>query len=383
MTEIATIGNAGMVSEECMQLARELSAIHGRVTIAREASGVHLYMASPECLEQDGRVELTKRHLAVNYTKYSNGKYKSAMCMKTNTPYDVRDLLTMRPLADRGIQALPGKNHVVVTDESQLVDDGKGNKIPPSPGECVPVFRLPKEHPAQQYLASRGYDAARLYQQFRLSWCETERPHKYREIGAGFKTTPQGRIVFFIDVHGVQKGWQARVLEMTTPDGLYYWHPYQKEWVFAAVREGKRWKATSGMESVVDKMAKYQIGQGCKRNQVVMGLDAAIKWNQCKGRAQAVLAEGALDAGRVGPPGIAMLGKFVSPFQAALLAQHFQKLVYVADNDAAGQAAKRKLAEQMQAHPGVELVYADLPEQVKDLGEMSRSDAVKFVSSFL
>lgn len=71
------------LSDDKLQLAHQLSAIHGDVRVAQEKNGLHFYMASPECLQQDGRSEITKKHLAVNATKAAAGDKFCAMCMKT------------------------------------------------------------------------------------------------------------------------------------------------------------------------------------------------------------------------------------------------------------------------------------------------------------
>ena len=51
-------------------LATALSNVHGHVLIRRERGGLQLYMACPECLQNDGRKELSKKHLAINPERY-------------------------------------------------------------------------------------------------------------------------------------------------------------------------------------------------------------------------------------------------------------------------------------------------------------------------
>jgi len=91
------------VPDEYMELARSLSLIHGTIRIAREASGLHFYMASPYCLEHDGEIELHKMHLALNVDKYfgENNAY-AGMCMKSGELYSVHDLQGMPTVAERG-----------------------------------------------------------------------------------------------------------------------------------------------------------------------------------------------------------------------------------------------------------------------------------------
>ena len=78
------------ISDEILVLAQQLSRLHGRVRVAAESGGVHLYIASPICLAQFGPDELlpSKMHLAVNADKYlGRPPYETAndfaaMCMK-------------------------------------------------------------------------------------------------------------------------------------------------------------------------------------------------------------------------------------------------------------------------------------------------------------
>ena len=57
------------LGEEIARLTHKLVAIHGPGRIARERSGVHLYLPSPVCLERYGEEELYKKHMTVNLTK--------------------------------------------------------------------------------------------------------------------------------------------------------------------------------------------------------------------------------------------------------------------------------------------------------------------------
>jgi hypothetical protein len=41
------------LSDEVLSLARDLSAIHGRIRVSVENHGTHFYMASPACLIED------------------------------------------------------------------------------------------------------------------------------------------------------------------------------------------------------------------------------------------------------------------------------------------------------------------------------------------
>ena len=44
------------LNSEMLMLAHQLSQIHGRIRVSREASGIHFYMASPACLIEDDKL---------------------------------------------------------------------------------------------------------------------------------------------------------------------------------------------------------------------------------------------------------------------------------------------------------------------------------------
>lgn len=126
---IGTSLNRFEVSPRIMEFAQQLQVIHGNVNIVRESSGIHIYIASPNCLRLYGRDELYKMHLAINVDKYFQGDDLCAMCMKTDKPYRVRDLLTMSPVDSSSFGE--GGSQISIHDRSEeyLVDDGNGNMI--------------------------------------------------------------------------------------------------------------------------------------------------------------------------------------------------------------------------------------------------------------
>lgn len=249
----ATHGQATAgLPEDVVRLAHLLGRIHGDVLIASENKGYHLYMASPFLLEKDGRVELTKRHLAVNASRYfglgevykdfsERRRDKCGLCMKSRRPYRVSELQdAYLPLSKRGY---PEFGDGKITDkvvERHEIDDGLGNMIPDHPGIVIPLAQLPPDHPAISYMAAREggpVDLGLLGHMYGAAWCEVEAPED-REIGRfyakrhrGWKDTPQGRIIFHGYIRGVRRIWQGRYLEAEDESGHFVWHPYEKGWI--------------------------------------------------------------------------------------------------------------------------------------------------------
>lgn len=382
----STIQASG-VTDEHKAIAQQLSSRHGKVRIAREASGIHCYMASPIGLEKDGRVELHKMHLAVNLDKYLNGEDLAGYCMKYSKPYRVSKLLKWKTLEERDIpNVTPSVFEKDVTE--YLEDDGKGNMIPRSPGKCVPIISLPSDHPCIRYVESRGYDVYSLWEQFSCAYCDKERSDsKWRELPGGLRATPQGRLVFYIKQFGVQVGWQARLLEMVDGDTKYLWHPYKHKWVAAWKKSPEgAWQAMEWcMQAGTTKFdpSKYILGQGVKRNNCLMGLDAAISFNSDKSEKWCVLTEGPLDAARFGPPALAMMGKFFAQSQAQLAADHFDRVIFIPDNDVAGATGTKKVVQQLAEFPRIRLDVCPLPSHVKDAGELTTEEAKAFLEKCL
>jgi 5S rRNA maturation endonuclease (ribonuclease M5) len=390
------------VPREVMMLAQCLAAIHGEVVIRREDHGLHLYMASPTGIERDGAKELQSRHLTVNADRYLGfgqwrnraGTYDrdmSAVCHKYGTKFSVSQLKQYKPLEQRGI---PDVKHTVfnnaVDREKYLVDDGKGHRIPNHPGLVMPIQDLPSDHPALEYIRSRDYDVDILTQQFRCAYCYSETPENdeiklfYKRLPGRFKDTPQGRLVFYVDIKGVQEGWQARILNKTEGDVQHHWHPYQNAWVLTHVKVNGIWHLRHDWkkEPYPWKPSKYRSANGIQRSRVVMGYDAAVAWNarhKLK-TPTAILVEGPLDAGRIGPPGIAFMGKYLNEAQGDLLSREFRKIIYITDDDEAGRESKRSIVRSLAGK--VDLHEAVLPKGFKDIGEMDMGAAWKLVQPY-
>lgn len=391
------------VPRQVMLLANALSRIHGPIVIRREAHGLHLYMASPAALDIDGRKELQSKHLTVNADRYfgigyylnKQGTYNrenSVICHKTGTKYTVDQLKQFPTLDKRGIKDVKREVYNnAFAREKFLVDDGKGHRIPLGPGLVMPLEDLDPAHPAVEYLLNRKYDLDVLKRQFRVGYCYSETPEQrdiglyYRRLPGGFSDTPQGRIIFYIDIKGVQEGWQARILEKVEGNRRYFWHPYQNAWVLVHIKIGDVWQLRPDWQqgSYPWKPSKYRTGNGTTRSAVVMGFDAAVEWNTRMRIKEpfVVLVEGPLDAGRIGPPGISFLGKYLNADQGKLIARNFKKVIYIADNDKSGRESKNSIITSLAGK--VELCEALVPDGSKDVGDMSTSDAWGLIKPFI
>lgn len=366
-------------------LANALERIHGRVIPRKERKGIQLYMACPSCLAKEGSKALSTRKLAVNaemalamgrfaHLQGSNQCDYAGLCMKEQIKFKVSDLKSMLPLEERGFKVTGTRGVSRLGGGRCLIKDANDNIIPDHPGEVISLKDLPPYHPAIEYLVERGYDINSLVNQFRASYCVKEAPEDgdkdrwYRKLADGFKDTPQARIVFYGDMGGIQKGWQARVIDKVQHNIKFYFHPYRNEWVPIEQKVENKWKTLPHIENW--SIAKYKTAFSCERNSMLMGLDSAIKWNinRPSKKRIIVVTEGPLDAGRFGAPGCALLGKYFSDTQARLAMTHADVIIYAAQNDEVGRKAEQDAARQFVGRS----VYAGIypPEGVKDFGDL-------------
>ncbi len=357
----AAISSTITVDQRIQTLAEALAKVHGPVNIRRESGGVHLMVACPLCLAQYGRRELRSKHLQINvdkmlglgdhqmrFLRQDNGKKKGyAQCMKEHGPMSWDQIMGWPTLEERGVDNIIPMVVNSASGDRYLIPDDRGNMIPDHPGTVTPLTSLPYDHPALCYLRYRDYDPVLLYQQFRASWCTKEAPEGeeyrrwYRKHGDGWKSTPQGRIVFYSDVAGIQACWQARYLEMPIEGELRLWHPYRQQWeprpAFWAPKEGP---------------VKYVTATGALRNSQLCGFDNAVLHIDAlqESYPTCVLTEGPLDAARFPERGMAVLGKYLSPLQAQLIATRFRRVILAFDTDEAGREAAEHAKNELSLH---------------------------------
>jgi hypothetical protein len=380
MSVIQTSSAPAQLTTEQMNLAKELMMCHGTIRVTREANGLHFYLACPTCLKEEGEDELWKMHLAVNVDRYLNGHTGAAMCMKCRQTFMIDQLTMWPPLEKRGYERGPAK--IVdqkMIDVDFLEPDSKGRMVPKGPGETVPLSQLPPDHPALLYLHSRQFSAADLEHQFNASFCWKQREDmKYRKLLGGFRATPQNRIIFEILQDGVRVGWQARILEMEHEQTLFYYHPYKDTWVEVKCRNNVTggWDPLEGWQDWDP--SKWIMSHGAKRNSCLMGYDAARAFNAARPgkRRWCFITEGPLDAARLGPPALAVCGKYCSEEQAALLADAFDTLIVVPDRDEAGSKLPAGVCERIGGSRNVIVILP--PANRKDAGEMTREEAQLF-----
>lgn len=411
-SDIIYRSSAVNVPEEIIKLAKKLEQIHAQVSISNESSGFQIAIPDPELLETDGLKELSSRHLSINaelylgigrydvdvhptkenrerWVKYreKNKEVPCAMSMKTGKLFSVNKLLAMKPVEERGLDFGKIRHTCIdITNTSlNLIDDGTGTMVPEWCGKTIPLTDLPKDHPAIKYLEERGFDPVKLQEHLDVSYCIEAAPEDrskgrfYSKLNNGMRNTPLGRIILPIWMDGHRMGYQCRIIDKKTDDDSYF------------VWDGSNYRviklAGNDLFPADERFPKgfnphkYMNALGSKRNMLLMGYDQAVKWNKDKGfdknSSFCILVEGPLDAAKIGPPAIAILGKSLSPMQADYIKAKFGKIIIVADNDKAGQECKRCIYERLSPYPVDDVTV----EGGKDAGDLSYEDALKLVKT--
>ena len=382
-----------------IELAEKIARVHGPTSIRRESNGVHIYFPSPLVVEEQGIKEVLRPypHGCLNAEKYlGTGKFAKTRgtknmdrlccrCNKYHQSLSVRELLLMPPIEERvGCDVSRRVQDESVTDDHALETDEMGVRVPRGPGKTTPLTELPDDHVAIQYLRDRGFtDLPRLVRQFNASYCYEELPQSralrigYRRLPNGFTDTPEGRIILEARVNGSRVGWQARVLNRVNEMGHQeYWCSKRGQWIPMEVRNTKgKWELLAQHAETPGQtfgISKYKTATGTRRNEILMGLDAAVAWNREQGRDMdplCYLVEGPLSAARPGPPGVAMMGSELSESQARLILNHFRTCVYIPENNEKGRKSVKRVQERLGG--AVRLLITDLPESVDDPGELS------------
>lgn len=348
---------------------------------------------------------------------------KSSICMRTRQSknphrFKVSDLLSMSTVHQRHPDIMTkadvvGQVGSAEREEHWELDPESGVMVPPPPGEVIPITELSEAHPAVEYLLGRGYNLQKLWEQFRCSFCVEEYPEGqngiyYRKMPGGWKDTPQHRIIFYSLIKGVPMTWQARYPERVSQDGLnkYLLHPYYEAgaynksayadmglmiqpdhpygWSHVATRANPQsgWIPVSPFDETNQEgtlrfePSKYRTAKYSQRQ--MMGWDAAVKRadDDPSPHKWVLLCEGPLDAARVGPGGVALIGSSISPDNAEKVASNFHIVFTAFDEDRAGKGATEKVGRMLMGSKcRAPLIQLTIPLPIpsgKDIGEMTQ-----------
>lgn len=469
--------SAANAPSEILKWVKRFQSAHDcPMILSRETSGYHLYLPCPECLETHGKRELQDPKYSINLSMLAglgdefrdntnNGwmpadihardslekrrEYGSGICMRTrssSTPHriPISELLHMGTVTERfpDIMTKASVSGAVGSAEREEMweeDPVSGGLCPPLAGDLIPLCDLPPDHPAVEYMVGRGFQPARLQEQFRLSFCRKEYPVGqkgifYRRMPGGWMDTPQHRIIFHSLIDGIPMTWQGRLIEKVSDDLLnrFMLHPYAGGfyptadtgralsscrsagyegqyqvvvddrahgcWVFlwshthTRANPSSPWQPVPPFDEVRDGVlmfqpSKYRTAKYSKRH--LMGWDAAVKRAESDppGMRWCVLLEGPLDAARTGPGGIPLIGSSISEENAAKIATNFNLVLLGLDADKAGMEAATKVTKMLRSakcRAPILLEVFPLPiPPGKDVGDLTEDEYDRILNKTL
>lgn len=386
-----------VIPDKFKPLINRLLLIHGCGSLHYSQNRcIELRLPDPLLLKEDGPKELLSKHLYVNLTKFFEDKHIfAARCVKNGKVWSIIDLQNMETIPERKLgwdfekykKLISNKDKLILSTSSSdsfMTTDENGNEIPEPPGECIPIHELPESHPAVTYLLSRGFildDLPRLFQHCHLSFCNKVNPkfqyfNEYKNLNKG----PQGKLVFFIQQFGVNRGWQCRFIEREL-NGIksYYQHdpenPNACLYIPVAIKNASTGKYEA-LRGVPDKLlkCKYIIGYGTKSANCLMGFDAALNSSMdgaTNPKNSIGLVEGVIDALKLGIPFCSVQGNNLSKAQANLIINNFDTVYYLRDHDAAGDNLQKTIETNLLNLGFSNFKEITYPTKYKDVGEIN------------
>lgn len=204
-----------------------------------------------------------------------------------------------------------------------------GPKVMDSAGDIVAVDELPEQHPAVQYLVSRGFDIKELANDFNIGVCTSPSSIRYSMM--------RGRIYIPIYFHKQLVGWQGRVVGNTAYGSKYYNAP------------------------------------GTPKSQLLYNYDTAVN------QPVAVVVEGVPSVWRLGAAAVCIFGKTMSAWQQTTLATSWvgKPVFIVLDHDA---QTELENTVHMLCQRGVNVVPVFLPD-ARDPADYSRPELFEILAA--
>ena len=204
------------------------------------------------------------------------------------------------------------------------------DRVMTMPGPTFTLDTLPPEHPANQYLAVRGYNPERLGRFYGVGYCANS-----------IYYLACHRIIVPITLDGKLQGWQARYI------GERDWHNDKS-------------------------VPKWWTAPGTPRTKLLYNWDHAVRYQT------GVIMEGAGDVWSFGPMGVACFGSVMTKIQQQMFVAEFGQRsgVLLLDPDllkklSTSEALDKLYGELKTAMPSLAKVI--LPEADKDPGDYERS----------
>lgn len=313
-----------VVKEGELAVLKDVTNIRTRQRYTQRLAGGEEYVTNcPFCGDTRGRLYINYRYGTVEEDGAENCHLAicfNESCLQNEDNRDaLHDKLCCYLLSARNRPLTSNaKQGGVVSREGQL-------RTVPLPGRILPLSELRPDHYAVKYLRERQYDLNDLMTHWNIGVCTDSDQSQLI-----------GRIFIPIYMHGNLVGWQGR------------W-PADIEWKKS-------------------KIPKYYNLVNMPRRLMLYNYDKA------KDEPIVVICEGVTDVWRVGLPGVALLGKTMSPQQAQLVVQAWGEktiIVCLDANDPDAAKAAESITSQLKAHVPGDVYNVRLPDGL-DPGSCSR-----------
>ena len=319
------------------RILNALSSRYGKVRAARERHGLHFYIPCPVCLKRHGKAETYKRHLSINADSLdAMGDTFRTFCPKCGTHFSLKYLLGGSSMdvatleRDKPAGVVIGVNFdgaVRGTFKPGSTSLEAGEREFTTPGTCIPLSSLASDSPPIHYLRQRAFDITRLEQMFKAEWCV--RGNVLGSAGSKFPMNCTNRIIFYGRMFGTIRAWQARIVDYIDEKGNRWIYDMDSEWRSISTAE-ERANGTAKRN-----VAKYYTTPNVEKSVLLLNLDIALQESARLGFGKTViLCEGLLDAARIGPLAVPLLGKTLSTEQVRLLKAFCDRVILMLDSDA-------------------------------------------------
>lgn len=319
--------------------------VENRSDVRLDMWGETYSMCCPKC--NDRRFRLYVSHVWGVYNEQAGRKFYPVKCH--NEGCDWRSLYT---------DLMPDGEKSFVLDTEQLKNAEVQRKMeyPCNPEDLIPVNKLQRNHPAIQYLISRGFcDLDLLADEYKFCYCEDSPWKRLIKDSASneYWVTPSNRLIIPNIQQGVWAGWQARYIG-NIPEDVNTKKPLIQKYLNAP---------------------GYSFGASLYR------LDKAIEFSEGQ---FCLVSEGALSAVACGFAGICTFGMFPKPMQEELLIKHFcnGKIVFLVESEAQSNGRIYQCIQRLNSKISGKAIAINLP-QGKDAANMSANELINLMESSL
>lgn len=232
----------------------------------------------------------------------------------------------------------------------------------PAPGDITPVGELQPDHPARQYLRSRGYGETPVTT---LDNARNGFPAYYCSKGFfNFKRlemTTTGRIIFPVTRNGLLVGWTSRMIDFTDEGG-----DLRRVWTGSRYRDVLRDEHGKWRDSATP---KYFALPGFSKSMHLYNFDAAKEFDTV------AMMEGPLDVWRFGLDSVGYMQEVPSEHQCRMAVATWKSIIWIRDNGVDTESPRYKSAIQVLSE-AEEFVTFEI-RGASDPGNSTRLDMLK------